>query len=195
MRTINKKELRREILKIRNNLDKNTKKKYDEIIFTKLRKRKEYINSNNVFIYLGYGSEIDTISFVKEMFLDGKNVCIPKTNTEDKTMEAVIIRDLDNLEEDKYGILEPVSNYEVINKDEIDLVIMPGLAFDNHGGRLGYGGGYYDKFLMDCSADKFKIALAYNFQVIESVPKEEHDILIDCIITEENEKYVDKLHE
>ena len=192
---MNKKELRREILNIRNNLDKDTKKKYDEIIFSKLRKRKEYLNSNNIFIYLGYGSEIDTISFVKSMFLDGKNVCIPKTNIEDKTMEAVIITDLDNLEEDKYGILEPISNYKVINKNDIDLVIMPGLAFDNNGGRLGYGGGYYDKFLMDCSEDKFKIALAYNFQVIESVPKEEHDILVDCIITEENEKNVDKSNE
>ena len=188
MRKTNKKELRSKILTIRNNLDKDIKQKYDEIIFKKLRERSEYINSKNIFIYLGYGSEIDTISLVKDMFLDGKNVCIPKTNIEDRTMEAVIIRDLDNLEEDKYGILEPKSNYEVIDKQDIDLVVMPGVAFDNDGGRLGYGGGYYDKFLMDCSEDKYKIALAYDFQVIESVPKEEHDILVNCIITEKSEK-------
>lgn len=191
----NKKELRSKILSIRNNLDKDEKQRYDKIIFEKLRKRREYINSKNIFIYLGYGSEIDTISLVKDMFLDDKNVCIPKTNIEDRTMEAVIIRDLDNLEEDKYGILEPKSNYDVIDKKDIELVIMPGVAFDNGGGRLGYGGGYYDKFLMDCSEDKYKIALAYDFQVIESVPKEDHDILVDCIITEKNEKNVDKLSE
>lgn len=192
MRKTNKKELRSKILTIRNNLDKDIKQKYDKIIFKKLRERSEYINSKNIFIYLGYGSEIDTISLVKDMFLDGKNVCIPKTNIEDRTMEAVIIRDLDNLEEDKYGILEPKSNYDVIDKQDIDLVVMPGVAFDNDGGRLGYGGGYYDKFLMDCSEDKYKIALAYDFQVIESVPKEEHDILVNCIITEKSEKNVDK---
>ena len=102
-------------------------------------------------------------------------------------MEAVKIVDLTNLKEDKYGILEPTKDIEAMNKNELDLVIMPGLAFDTNGGRLGYGGGYYDKYLQKIAGNLSKVALAYDFQIVQEVPKEEHDIKVDYIITEKRE--------
>ena len=99
-------------------------------------------------------------------------------------MDAVIIHSLDNLSKDKYGILEPDEDINPIEVDAIDLVILPGLAFDNKGGRLGYGGGYYDKYLSNISDNAVKVALCYDFQVIDTVPMEEHDICTDLLITD-----------
>ena len=114
----------------------------------------------------------------------GKRIFIPRTNIEEKTMEAVEIQSLDNLVKDKYGILEPSEDIEAVEKVELDLIILPGVVFDVNGGRIGYGGGYYDKYLQNLDESIPKVALCYDFQVINKVPMEEHDIKADCIITE-----------
>lgn len=102
-------------------------------------------------------------------------------------MVFIKINSLENLVTSSYGILEPVGDKSNFNVDNLGLIVMPGLAFDKQGNRLGYGGGYYDKFLSSNKIDNKKIALAYDFQVLDKVPSEKHDIKIDSIITEDNE--------
>lgn len=177
-----KKELRKIMINKRNNMDKDEKENKDNIIKNKLMKSDYYKKSSMIFIYLAYGSEINTIEYVKEFLKDGKRICIPRTNLRDKTMEAVEINSLENLKKDKYGILEPDESIEAIKKEDIDLIILPGVAFDKSGGRLGYGGGYYDKYLNSCPDNIDKVSLCYDFQIVDKVPEEVHDVKANYVI-------------
>lgn len=183
MEGLNKKQIRKDILKLRDEFDISKKRMADEIILKKLLLREEYIKCKNIFIYIGFGSEIDTKRYIERFWQDNKTVVVPRTNIEKKEMDVVKIDSFDNLVEDKYGILEPDQSKKSFNKDKIDLVIMPGVAFDKDGGRVGYGGGYYDKFLKTISKDIKKIALCYDFQIISKVPLDPYDIKVDDIIT------------
>lgn len=180
-----KKELRKEIIKKRDELDCTEKKIKDKKIIEKLKGTKEYKEAKEIFIYIGFGSEINTKILIEDALEDGKEVCVPKVIN--KEMVFIKINSLENLVTSNYGILEPVGDKNNFNVDNLGLIIMPGLAFDKQGNRLGYGGGYYDKFLSNNKINVKKIALAYNFQILDKVPSEEHDIKVDSIITEEKE--------
>lgn len=183
MEGLNKKQIRKEIIKLRDEFDINEKKIADEIILKKLLLREEYIKCKNIFIYIGFGSEIDTRKYIKRFWQDNKTVVVPRTNIEKKEMDVVRIDSFDNLVKDNYGILEPDQSKESFNKDKIDLIIMPGVAFDKDGGRVGYGGGYYDKFLKTIDKNIKKIALCYTFQIIQKVPLDFYDVKVNDLIT------------
>lgn len=179
-----KKFLRKEMICKRDCLNIEEKKLMDKTIKEYLINLEVFKNAKNIFIYISYGSEIDTYSYIKEFLNMDKNIYVPKTDMRERIMEAVKIEYLENLKKSKYGILEPDSFENKIDKDKIDLVILPGVVFDRRGGRIGYGGGYYDKYLKDMNKDIPKIALCYEFQLIDEVPSEPHDIKADFIITE-----------
>ena len=179
---MDKKEIRRKVISKRDLL--NNKIELDEVIEKKLKDNKIYKNSKNIFIYLGFGSEINTIKYVEDFLNEGKKIIIPYTDMKNKVMYGIEINTLDGLEKNKFGILEPTDISEIFNKEDIDLIIMPGVAFDRSGNRIGYGGGYYDKFLCGMSSDIPTIALAYDIQILEEVPSEKHDIKVDMVITE-----------
>lgn len=180
-----KKELRKEIIKKRDELDCTEKTIKDKKIIEKLKDTKEYKEAKGIFVYIGFGSEINTKILIEDALGDGKEVCVPKVIKKD--MVFIKINSLENLVTSSYGILEPVGDKNNFNVDNLGLIIMPGLAFDKQGNRLGYGGGYYDKFLSNNKINVKKIALAYDFQILDKVPSEEHDIKVDSIITEEKE--------
>lgn len=184
-RIVDKKVLRKEMLIKRDSLHINDKKLFDEKIKIKLENIDFFKKSKSIFIYVGFGSEINTADFIKEFLKMGKRIFIPRTNIKERTMEAVEIKSLDNLIKDKYGILEPAKEIKAEEKINLDLIILPGVVFDKNGGRVGYGGGYYDKYLQNLDKRIPKVAMCYDFQVIDSVPVEEHDIKADYIITEE----------
>lgn len=180
-----KKELRKEIIKKRDELDCIEKIIKDKKIIEKLKDTKEYKEAKGIFVYIGFGSEINTKILIEDALKDGKEVYVPKVIK--KEMVFIKINSLENLVTSSYGILEPIGDKSNFNVDNLGLIVMPGLAFDKQGNRLGYGGGYYDKFLSSNKIDAKKIALAYDFQVLDKVPSEEHDIKIDSIITEDKE--------
>ena len=182
-----KKELRKKILKIRKEMDINKKRKFDNIIHNKFLKSKFYSQCGNIFVYISYDSEIDTKTIIRKALEDGKNIYVPRTNYNTKLMEAVKISSLENLIEDKYGILQPTESRLAVELEEIDLIIMPGVAFDNNGGRMGYGGGFYDRYMSKCSKNIQKISLAYDFQILDDVPMDSHDTRVNFIITENKE--------
>lgn len=178
-------ELRNKILSLRNALDLNYKMKQDEKIYNNLFNDDLFIKAKNIFIYIGFGTEVDTKPIIKKALNENKNVYIPKIYKGDKSMKAIRLNSFDDLKENSMGILEPTEDNEFINKKDIDLIIVPGVVFDEKGNRIGYGGGYYDRYLVEIQSKNNKLVLAYEFQVLDFIGEEKHDIKVDYIITEE----------
>lgn len=155
------------------------KDKADFKIYNLLINRREYVDADSVFIYLDFNYEVETRKIIMDALNEGKKVYIPRV--EGKNMVSVPINSIDNLKESKFKILEPTGESEEI--DEKTLVIVPGVAFSEKGERIGYGGGYYDRFLED--KNNLLIALSYECQIYNDLPVEKHDIRIPIIITEE----------
>lgn len=180
--------LRKEILEKRNRLELENKYEYDKVIFQKLINSDIYKKSKKIFTYVSFGSEVDTKKFINYAISDNKDIYVPKTDKVNKEMLAIKINSLNNMDVDKWGILEPKDVDKSKVGDNFDLIIMPGVAFDINGNRIGYGGGYYDKYISAIKCKSVKLALAYDFQVINKIESEEHDINVDCIIT--NDKFI-----
>lgn len=168
-----------------NNLSLGEKIRRDDIIFSEITMNDSYKCSKNLFIFVSYKNEVDTHKIIKDAISKGKTVAVPVILSLDKGMVAVKIDSLEDLKENKYGILEPtLIENRIINPEEIDLVIVPGAAFDKNGGRVGYGAGMYDKYLQNIRNGVQKIALGYSFQLFDKVPMELHDIRMDEVITD-----------
>lgn len=183
---MDKGDLRKEIKAKRGGMDKDTKLVYDEKIKKALLESDVYKNSKAIFIYVSMDSEINTLEIIKEVLSSGKRVAVPKVipvSLKKRYMKALKIDSMLELNESgAFGILEPSYECEDIS-GEVDLVIVPGLAFDLEGNRLGYGGGYYDRFLSKYPNSK-KIALCYDFQILKEIPHEFFDEKVDLIISE-----------
>jgi len=180
-----KKEFRKYIIEKRDELDKVVKSQRNAKIITKLTDSKYYRCAQTIFVFVSFGSEVDTHGFIEQSLKDGKTVGVPKIITKEQGIEVLKITGLGDLKPGYYGILEPVEGCQPIASDDIDLIIMPGVAFDRSGGRIGYGAGYYDRYLAAMTKSVRKIALGYSFQVLDYVPTEDFDIRIDGIITDE----------
>ena len=181
---MNKIEIRKEILNVRNNLTKETLNDFNEDIFNTIIKSDIYKKAQSIFIYISFGSEVETKKIIEHAISLGKNIYVPKTNKSIKEMIAVKIHNFDNMTVDKWGILEPITVDKNFVGNEFDLIIMPGVAFDITGNRIGYGGGYYDKYIHNLKRRPTLLALAYEFQIIDNIIAEIHDIKLDYIITE-----------
>ena len=183
MGIMDKNILRKEILERRNYLELDNKSKYDKVIFEKLINSDIYKRSKKIFTYISFGSEVDTKEFIKYALSDNKEIYVPKTDKIKKEMVAIRISSLDNMSVDKWGILEPKTVEKDKIGEEFDLVIMPGVAFDRVGNRIGYGGGYYDKYISNKNIKCPKFALAYDFQIVDKIQVEEHDIKTEGVMT------------
>lgn len=178
-----KKTIRENIIKKRNDLSLDIKIEYDIYIFNKLINSEVYKNSNKIFTYISFGNEVDTKEFINHALNDGKKIYVPKTDKVNKEMVAIRIYSLDNMIKDNWGILEPKYIDEEKICEDFDLIIMPGLAFDRNGNRIGYGGGYYDKYFSKLKNTNNKVALVYDFQILDNIQSEIHDIKVDYIIS------------
>ena len=178
-----KKILRNKILIIRNSLDKEVKEAMDDKIYNKLITSDLYIKAKNIFIYLSFGSEIQTNNIITKALRDGKEVYIPKVYKKNKLMKAVRLKSFNDLKENSMGILEPIDDSNYIDKREIDLILVPGVVFDLNGNRIGYGWGYYDRYLQDIKEIRNKVVLDYDLQIVDSINPDIHDIAFDYIIT------------
>lgn len=188
MKKEEKKLLRNKVLDIRNSLDSVTKKAMDNEIYNKLICCELYIKAKNIFIYLSFGSEVETKNIINKALKDGKEVYIPKIYKEDKSMKAIRLNSFDELKENSMGILEPINDSKYIDKKEIDLILVPGVVFDLNGNRIGYGGGYYDRYLEDIKGIRNKLVLAYDIQIVDFIQSESHDIGFDYIISNKIQK-------
>lgn len=184
----NKTEIRKYIKEMKKNLTEEEIQLRSNRIAKKLFAQPFYKQAECIYLYVSYNQEIDTVGIIKHILEDNKRVAVPKVV--DKNMEFHEISSLNQLSEGAFGIQEPTVNKPVSGDPEwasSNLMIIPGLAFDKKGSRIGYGGGYYDRYLHKY-ADKIglKIALAYDFQVLEQIDIESYDEKIDGIITDED---------
>ena len=137
-----------------------------------------YLQAKTIYGYLPYNQEVRTVPMLEQAKKDGKRVAVPKVMGDE--MVFIYLDDLANVEKGYAGIPEPVENSPVAD-DPHALVLMPGLAFDPQGHRIGYGGGFYDKFLA-AEPEHPTLALCYDFQMLPALETEEFDIPVDCVL-------------
>ena len=137
-----------------------------------------YRNASAIYGYLPYNQEVRTVPMLEKALRDGKRVAVPKVYGDE--MRFIWMTDLTQVEKGYSGIPEPVADGPVAD-DETALVLMPGLAFDPQGHRIGYGGGFYDKFLAREPMHP-TVALCYDFQMLEKLDTEEFDIPVDLVL-------------
>ena len=137
-----------------------------------------YQQAKTVYGYLPYNQEVRTVAMLEQAIRDGKKVAVPKVYGD--TMRFIYLEDLSRVETGYAGIPEPIED-EPVADDKTALVLMPGLAFDSQGHRIGYGGGFYDRFLEE-EPNHPTLALCYEFQMLPLLETEEHDIPVDCVL-------------
>ena len=174
-----KDELRKVIRGYRRSLSQEEAAIKSIAILNKLFETEQYKNAECIYCYIDFRNEVKTMPLIRKALKDGKRVAAPKITN--KQMEFYYITGYSDLKEGTFGILEPF-NCELASETDA-LMIMPGIAFDRGNHRIGFGGGYYDKYL-ERENTHFKIALAYHFQVFSQIPFESHDICPDMILTD-----------
>ena len=137
-----------------------------------------YRQASTIYGYLPYNQEVRTVALLEQAIRDGKRVAVPKVYGEE--MKFHYLTDLTRVETGYAGIPEPIGD-EPVAKDSTSLVLMPGMAFDREGHRIGYGGGFYDKFLAD-EPNHPTVALCYDFQVLPKLETEEFDVPVDLVL-------------
>lgn len=137
-----------------------------------------YQQAKTIYGYLPYNQEVRTVPMLEQALRDGKRVAVPKVYGEE--MRFIYLEDLSQVEKGYAGIPEPIADAPVAC-DPTALVLMPGLAFDRQGRRIGYGGGFYDRFLAQ-EPEHPTLALCYEFQMCDSLPTEEFDVPVDCVL-------------
>lgn len=137
-----------------------------------------YKNAKTIYGYLPYNQEVRTVPMLEQALRDGKRVAVPKCYGDE--MRFIFLEDLSKVEKGYAGIPEPIADGPIAD-DKTALVLMPGLAFDPQGHRIGYGGGFYDKFLA-AEPDHPTLALCYEFQMLPELKTEEHDIPVDYVL-------------
>lgn len=178
------------MLGIRNNLSIEEIQKFSARITDILMEQDVFTSSSFIMSYVNIGSEVATREFIKRVIYKGKKAAIPMIEHIAKDKKTMVACEITNIEEETepghYGILEPKKGMvKKILPCDIDMVIVPGIAFDVKGYRIGYGGGYYDRFLKNARENCVKVGFAYKFQVLDEIPREDHDIPLDLIITQE----------
>jgi 5-formyltetrahydrofolate cyclo-ligase len=155
-------------------------------IATRITALESYRRAHVVLLTLPYRSEWDATLLVRHAIEAGKTVAAPRVDSSARNLAPLRILDLAHDIESGYrGIPEPRGNCAAVPLATIDWVLVPGVAFDTSGRRLGYGGGYYDRLLPRLSMLPPRIAAAFELQLVDIVPTAPHDIAVDCVVTEE----------
>jgi len=189
---LKKKDYRIKAELIRKSIPENKKAILDRKILSHLFNWELYRKSKYIFCYINFRSEINTTKLIKNAMGEGKTIVLPKIFPELKEMKAFIIKDINqDLAPGEYGILEPVNHCQEAEYEKIDLIITPGLAFTPGGERIGYGGGYYDRFLAKYPHIP-SCALTYERLIFNYLPVKEHDITVDYVITESGVKITER---
>ncbi|MFA6357424.1 MAG: 5-formyltetrahydrofolate cyclo-ligase [Candidatus Omnitrophota bacterium] len=165
-------------LKIQKEEDRNRKSK---LIKDKLLRNKVFKKAKIIMFYIAFGGEVNTREMIREAKKAGKLICVPVYRKDKEIMQPAIFKDRAKLKKGPYGVLEPATK-TFVKPEDLDLVIVPGLAFDKKGTRLGRGKGCYDRFLPLLSKKSSSIGLAFDFQVLPLVPATKYDISVSSII-------------
>ncbi len=181
-----KRQLRKDILKVRNSLTPAQVAEKSKKIAARLLDLDEYRRARTIMIYLDFRNEVRTGELVKESMAAGKIVAVPVTDVAGRRLTpSLLLKYPGGLQPGAWDILEPAPQaVRPLDPEELDLVIVPGVAFDTAGYRLGYGGGFYDRFLLRTAPGTVFAGLAYEFQVLPDIFPGPRDIPVHIILTE-----------
>lgn len=182
-----KKELRQAILRLRDQLSPEERASYSRTIRTHVESLPVYREAQTVAYFVSFKSEVDMIPLIRQGLAEGKRVLLPIADIESRKLTFSELQDFDvELSLSTYGILEPKKEFiRPVAYEEIELVLTPGVVFDRLGYRIGYGGGFYDRFLGSLAVKPPTVAIAFDLQVSDSLlPREGFDMPVDQIITE-----------
>ena len=178
-----KAELRKVMKRKRSSLSAERILLYSGCIAEHLVERREYADASVVLAYMSFSSEVNTHFLIEKAWKDGKRVAVPKC-IDEKQLDFQYIHSFDDLAPGRFGIMEPVTGESVAyDSEDKCILLLPGVAYTNTGDRLGYGGGYYDRYLKK-HASIPRVMLAYSLQEAESLPVDEQDVPADMIVTE-----------
>ncbi len=181
-----KRTLKQQILSKRSHLSKDETDKKNDEIKKNLYSLPEFKKAKNILFYVSFNSEVDTKEIIRELLKNKeKNVIVPFVEKNNPILKLSELKNFNELEPKTFGILEPKEDFiREFNPEKLDLIIIPGLVFFRDGHRIGYGYGYYDRFLRNIKNNAKKIGLAFDFQIAEKIPHEEHDVPMDIIVTD-----------
>lgn len=178
---MDKKTLRREIAAKKRAMTPKQIEDASAHLAERLFATEAYQNAQSVYGYLSYNQEVRTDAILRRAMIDGKRVAVPKVFGDE--MRFIWMEDLTLVAPGYFEIPEPIAD-EPVADDELALMLMPGLAFDHEGHRIGYGGGFYDRYLA-LHPDHKLVALCYDFQLFEHLDTEDHDIPVDLVISDD----------
>ncbi len=182
-----KKEIRREVLGRRDSLSVQDRIDFSRQIFNNLRGLEEFKKAKVIHFFLSVKSEVLTEEAVRKTLLMGKDVVVPVL---DKKHRCILLSKLNDYNSElmimPHGIHEPGPEFfRPVHVKDVDLMALPGVAFDKTGHRLGYGAGYYDRLLETEQTRPLLAALAFELQIVDEIPVGSHDVEVDMIVTEE----------
>ena len=175
-----KSELRKQVLQEMKALPLEQKQAMDQALTERFLKHPFYQEAKTIATYLSFPHEFQTQELIEQALKDGKKVLIPKTYP--KGRMDFVVYDPQQLVKTSFGLLEPQGDLEVVDASQIDLIHVPGLAFTTEGYRIGYGGGYYDRYLEHFSGHT--LSTVYHYQVQDFIP-EKHDIPVQEVLIDE----------
>ncbi len=181
-----KRALRREVLGRRDAMGEAEHRESSRIILQKVTVLPAYRRAGVVMAYAGFGSEVRTEPFLRSVLEDGKRLVLPRVNRGRGALDLYEVRDLaQDLEAGVWGISEPKADpRSAVNLGAVDFALIPGVAFDARGGRLGHGAGYYDKLLGGAGRRPPLVAGAFEVQVVEGLPLARQDVLVHLVLTD-----------
>ncbi len=180
-----KKSIRRDVLARRNSIPSDKRQEKDTIIMESLFSLPAFKEAKIISYFASFGSEVSTLPHIEKAMKMGKTIVLPRVDNINKRLRLFEVHNLEELKPGTMNIPEPdVPPERERDINNVDLVIMPGVAFDLEGNRLGYGAGYYDRLLAGLNKNIPRIAIAYEEQIVDSLPVESHDMKVHIIVTD-----------
>ncbi len=170
----------------RNSLSKEQVREKSRLIAERLLKLPEFEKAKTVMLYYGVRNEVETRGLIEKALEQGKRVVLPVSDFDSKKITPTELQGLEDLKKAEFGLMEPVEG-KVVGVKELDLIVVPGIAFDANGARIGTGKGFYDGLLRKVSTKVPLVGLCFEENLEESLPSESHDVKMDIIITEKQE--------
>ena len=177
-----KRALRKRVLAVRDALDPEERRARSAALLARLLDLPQWKRARTVHLFASFGSEVDTLPLLRALLAEGRRAVLPRVAGR-RLLQHCLLRYEADLVPGAYSIPEPGPRCPELPPAEVELVLVPGVAFDRSGGRLGYGGGFYDAFLAACQAPR--VALAFALQLVPRVPREAHDLGVHAVVTEE----------
>lgn len=186
---VDRNSLRKSKLAARDLMEPALRKEKSNRICALLTAHPVVTDADHLFVYVNFRSEVETMDLIRDLIAAGKTISVPVTLLKKSRLQAVRLTNPDTqLMPGCYGIPEPTPDQiakATVDPATIDTVLIPGSVFDTGGGRLGYGGGYYDRFLTESAPRAARVGAAFELQLVDQVPMESHDQYMDVLVTEQ----------